>query len=111
MALEQAYGPGAHNRLESIQVQIGHPDATQALLNPSHEINSHFSAPPFQQIALKSPNVHTVLNSNDVLGGPATITGFNSAIPANLPSTSSAAAPEKPSAGAGDSATSLPPPV
>ena len=44
-------------------------------------------------------------------GGPATTTGFNSAIPANLPSASSAAAPEKPSAGAGDSATSLPPPV
>ena len=74
MALEKAYGPGAHNKLESIQVQIGHPDATQALLNPSHEINSHFSAPPFQQIALKSPSVHTVLNSIDVLGGPSTIT-------------------------------------
>jgi len=74
MALEQAYGPGAYNKLESLQVQIGHPDATQALLNPTHEINSHFSAPPFQQIALKSGNVHTVLNSIDVLGGPATIT-------------------------------------
>jgi NitT/TauT family transport system substrate-binding protein len=74
MALEKAYGPGANNRLESIQVQIGHPDATQALLNQSHEINSYFSAPPFQQIALKSSNVHVVLNSIDVLGGPATIT-------------------------------------
>ena len=42
--------------------------------------------------------------------GPATCTGFNSAMPANLPSPSSAAAPEKPIAGAGVSATSLPPP-
>ena len=42
--------------------------------------------------------------------GPATCTGFNSATPANLPSPSSAAAPEKPIAGAGVSATSLPPP-
>src|ERR1700737_4807818 len=44
-------------------------------------------------------------------GGPATTTGFNSAMPANLPSLSSAAAPEKPSAGAGDSARSLPLPT
>src|ERR1700730_2677248 len=41
-------------------------------------------------------------------GGPVTTTGFNSAMPANFPSLSSAAAPEKPMAGAGDSARSLP---
>src|ERR1700730_18526659 len=40
-------------------------------------------------------------------GGPATTSGFNSAMPANLPSPSSAAAPEKPSPGAGDNARSL----
>ena len=43
--------------------------------------------------------------------GPATTSGFNSAMPANLPSASSAAAPEKPSPGAGDSARSLPLPT
>jgi len=74
MALEQAYGAGAHGRLDGNQVQLGHPDALQALLNPRHEVNSHFSIPPFQDIALKSPEVHAVLNSIDVLGGPATIT-------------------------------------
>lgn len=74
MALEQAYGPGQHGKLDSNQVQIGHPDAMQALLNPRHEINSHFSIPPYQDIALKSPGVHTVANSIDILGGPATIT-------------------------------------
>jgi NitT/TauT family transport system substrate-binding protein len=74
MALEQTYGPGAYGKLDNNQVQIGHPDALQALINPRHEINSHFSIPPYQDIALRSPNVHTVLNSLDVLGGPATIT-------------------------------------
>ncbi len=74
MALEQAYGPGQHSKLDSNQVQIGHPDAMQALVNPRHEINSHFSIPPYQDIALKSPGVHTVANSIDILGGPATIT-------------------------------------
>ena len=75
MALEQAYGLGQHGRLDVNQVQLGHPDATQALLNPHHEVNSHFSIPPYMQIALKgSPDIHAVLNSNDVLGGPGTVT-------------------------------------
>lgn len=74
IALEQAYGIGQHGRLDSNQVQLGHPDAMNALLNPQHEINSHFSIPPFQDIALKSPLVHSVLTSTEVLGGPASIT-------------------------------------
>jgi len=73
IALEQAYGMGQHGRLDSNQVQIGHPDAVQALLNPQHEINSHFSIPPYQDIEMKSPLVHSVFVSTDVLGGPATI--------------------------------------
>ena len=74
IALEQAYGLGQHGRLDSNQVQLGHPDALQALLNPQHEVNSHYSIPPFQDIALKSPLVHTVLTSTETLGGPATVT-------------------------------------
>ncbi len=73
MALEQAYGPGQHGRLDSNQVQIGHPEAMAALLNPNHEINTHFAIPPFQDIEAKSPLVHSVLVSTDVLGGAATI--------------------------------------
>src|SRR5881394_3157328 len=73
IALEQAFGPGQHGRLDSNQVQLGHPEALQALLNPQHEVNSHFSIPPFQDIAMKSPLVHTVFVSSEVLGGPVTI--------------------------------------
>ena len=74
MALEKTYGMGAHGRLDVNQVQLGHPDALQAILNPRHEVASHFSIPPFQQIALKSPTIHVVLNSMEALGGPATVT-------------------------------------
>src|SRR3954468_4526281 len=74
IALEQAYGIGQHGRLDSNQVQLGHPDAMQALLSPQHEVNSPFSIPPFQDIEAKSPLVHSVLVSTDVLGGAATIT-------------------------------------
>jgi NitT/TauT family transport system substrate-binding protein len=73
IALEKAWGPGQHGRLDSNQVQLGHPEALAALLNPQHEVNSHFSIPPFQDIAVKSPLVHKVFVSNDVLGGPITI--------------------------------------
>ena len=73
MALEQAFGPGQHGRLDSNQVQIGHPEAMAALLNPTHEINTHFGIPPYQDIEAKSPLVHSVLVSTDVLGGAATI--------------------------------------
>ena len=58
-----------------------------------------------------SAGTSTACAAGVAFAGPATIAGFNSAMPANLPSPSSAAAPEKPSAGAGDSARSLPLPT
>ena len=36
------------------------------------EVTAHFSSPPFQYQQLRNPAIHTVLNSYDVLGGPAT---------------------------------------
>ncbi len=70
MAAEQAFGAGQHGKLDSITIQLGHPDATLALLSPISEVNSHFSLPPYQNIALKDPAVHKVLSSMDVFGGP-----------------------------------------
>jgi NitT/TauT family transport system substrate-binding protein len=48
---------------------MGHPDALAALLSPGHEVTSHFASSPFQEIELKSPGVHVVLESRDALGG------------------------------------------
>lgn len=70
MAAEKEFGEGQHGKLDSITVQLGHPDATLAVLSPVSEINSHFSLPPYQNIALKDASVHRVLNSMDVFGGP-----------------------------------------
>jgi NitT/TauT family transport system substrate-binding protein len=72
LALLQAWGEGGHTKLDSIMVQLGHPEAMQAVLSGQHEVNSHFSAPPYQDEELKSPGVHAVLNSADVMGGPVT---------------------------------------
>jgi NitT/TauT family transport system substrate-binding protein len=72
MAAEQAFGPGQQNRLDAFTVSMSHPDGQMALLSGSSEITGHFSSPPFQYQQLEKPGIHTVLNSYDVLGGPAT---------------------------------------
>jgi NitT/TauT family transport system substrate-binding protein len=70
IALQKAYSDEkANEKLVPNQVQMGHPDALTALLNPSHEVASHFGSSPFQEIALKNPGIHTVLESRDALGG------------------------------------------
>jgi NitT/TauT family transport system substrate-binding protein len=72
MAAEQAFGPGQQNRLDALTVTMAHPDAMQALLSGQSEIDAHFGSPPFQYQQLRNPAIHTVVNSYDVLGGPAT---------------------------------------
>jgi sulfonate transport system substrate-binding protein len=75
IALQKAYGDDkANEKLVPNQVQMGHPDALTALLNPQHEVTSHFAASPFQEIELKNPNVHVVLESRDALGGDGHVT-------------------------------------
>ena len=72
IALQKAWGDDkANEKLLANQVQMGHPDALTAMLNPGHEVASHFASSPFQEIALKNPAIRTVLESNDALGGHA----------------------------------------
>jgi NitT/TauT family transport system substrate-binding protein len=72
MAAEQAFGPGQQNKLDRLTVSMSHPDAQIALLSGSSEITGHFTSPPYQFNELDKPGIHRVLNSYDVLGGPAT---------------------------------------
>jgi NitT/TauT family transport system substrate-binding protein len=72
MAAEKAFGPGNHTRLDALTVSQSHPDGMAAMLSGSSEINSHFTAPPFQYTELEKPGIHTVVNSYDVTGGPHT---------------------------------------
>jgi NitT/TauT family transport system substrate-binding protein len=73
LALDRALGPGSHARLDAIQVQSGHADAVTMLLNPAHEVNSHFSTLPYVDVELASPSIHAVMTSLEVFGGPTTI--------------------------------------
>ncbi|EJN00301.1 ABC transporter substrate-binding protein [Herbaspirillum sp. YR522] len=66
------YGKDDYKRFDAITVSLSHPDATAALISGGSEINAHFSSPPFQYQALENKNVHKVISSYDILGGPAT---------------------------------------
>ena len=72
MAAEKAFGEGQQNRLDALTVSMAHPDAQAALLSNASEVTAHFSSPPFQYQQLQKPGIRTVLNSYEVLGGPAT---------------------------------------
>jgi len=66
------FGKDDFKRFDSISVSLPHPEATTALMAGGSEISAHFSSAPFYYQALEKPNVHKVLSSYDILGGPAT---------------------------------------
>lgn len=72
MACEKAFGAGQQSRLDPLTVTLSHPDAMQALLSGRSEVDAHFGSPPFQYQELRNAGMHRVVNSYDVLGGPAT---------------------------------------
>ena len=71
MAAEKAFGPGQEHKLDHLTVSMSHPDGETALLS-GQEITAHLSSPPFQYQELEHKDMHKVLSSYDVLGGPAT---------------------------------------
>lgn len=66
------YGKDDFKRFDNISVSLAHPDATAALIAGGSEINTHFSSAPFYYQALENKNVHKVIGSYEILGGPAT---------------------------------------
>jgi NitT/TauT family transport system substrate-binding protein len=72
MAAEQVFGPGQWAKLDPRTISMAHPDAMAAMLSGKAEITGHFGSPPFQSQELEDKRVHRLLNSYDVLGGPAT---------------------------------------
>ena len=73
MAAAKQWGLKDFERLDAFTVALAHPTATTAMLSGASEINSHFTAAPFDHIQLKDPKIHAVLDSYDVFGGPATL--------------------------------------
>ncbi|MGO9633302.1 MAG: ABC transporter substrate-binding protein, partial [Steroidobacteraceae bacterium] len=74
MYAKQKYGPEQIYRFDKDTVTMTHPDGVIALLSGSGAIDAHFTSPPFAQRERKDPRIHTVLTTDDVMGGSTTFT-------------------------------------
>ena len=70
MAAEKIWGPSGSNRFDKLTVGIPHGDAAAAMISSNHEINNHFTAPPFQNVEIKA-GVRRVTTAEEILGSPA----------------------------------------
>lgn len=76
MAAAKQWGEKNFEKLDPLTISMTPPDATVALLKGGAQISAAFSVPPFQFMQLEDKEIHTVLNSYDVLGGPHTFTAI-----------------------------------
>ena len=61
-------------RFDKYTVPLPHREGMKALLRGAMGVTAHFTSPPFHQGERKQPDVRTILNSNDVMGGDTTFT-------------------------------------
>lgn len=71
MAAAQALGSEHYRRLNPLMVSMSHPQGEKALLGRPPTISAHFSGPPYQNQELSAQSTHKVLDSYDILQGPA----------------------------------------
>jgi NitT/TauT family transport system substrate-binding protein len=74
MYARQKYGASQVYRFDKDTVTMTHPDGVIALLSGSGAVDAHFTSPPFYQRELKDPRIHTVLTTDEVMGGSTTFT-------------------------------------
>jgi NitT/TauT family transport system substrate-binding protein len=68
MAVAKEFGPENYAKLDPLTVGIPHPEAYAALTSGKTEIDAHFASPPYSNLELKNPRVHTVANSVALFG-------------------------------------------
>jgi NitT/TauT family transport system substrate-binding protein len=68
MAAAKEFGPENYAKLDAFTVGIPHPEAYAALTSGKTEIDAHFASPPYANLELQNPRVHTVVNSVQLFG-------------------------------------------
>jgi NitT/TauT family transport system substrate-binding protein len=68
MAAAKEFGAENYAKLDPLTVGIPHPEAYAALTSGKTEIDAHFASPPYANLELKNPRVHTVVNSVTLFG-------------------------------------------
>jgi NitT/TauT family transport system substrate-binding protein len=74
MYAEKKYGRDQVFRFDPNTVTMAHPDALIGLISGNGAIVGHWASAPFDQRELKDPTIHTIMNSDDVMGGSTTFT-------------------------------------
>jgi NitT/TauT family transport system substrate-binding protein len=74
MFAQRKFGSGDVYHYDKYTVTMTHPDGVVALLSGSGAIDAHFTSPPFAQRELKDPRVHTIMTTDDMMGGSTTFT-------------------------------------
>jgi len=74
MYAKDKYGKDQVFRFDPYTVSMNHGDAAAALMSGSGNITAHFASAPLDQIELKNPNIRTIMNSDDIMGGSTTFT-------------------------------------
>lgn len=59
---------------DPLTVSMAHPDSVIALVSRNGSIAAHYASQPFSQRELEEEGIHTIQNSDDVMGGPTTFT-------------------------------------
>ncbi|MGV7213738.1 ABC transporter substrate-binding protein [Bradyrhizobium sp. UFLA05-112] len=72
MAGVKAMGEAAIKHFDTMMVGLPHPDATAMMLSGSTTINGYFANDPFITVLEKTPKLHVVTTSDEILGHPAT---------------------------------------
>lgn len=67
MASAATWGADQWSRLDRQTVALPHPDAAAQVIGRG-DIRSHFASPPYDAYELRSPQVHKVLSSVEVMG-------------------------------------------
>jgi NitT/TauT family transport system substrate-binding protein len=70
----QKYGKDQAFRFDPFTVSMNHADAAAALLSGGGNIVAHYASSPLAERELKDPNIRTIQNSDDVMGGSTTFT-------------------------------------
>jgi NitT/TauT family transport system substrate-binding protein len=74
MYARHKFGAGDVYHYDRDTVTMTHPDGVITLLSGSGAIDAHFTSPPFAQRELKDPRIHTILTTDDIMGGSTTFT-------------------------------------
>jgi NitT/TauT family transport system substrate-binding protein len=74
MYAQKKYGNAEVFRFDPYTVNMNHADALIALTSGSRSIAAHWASAPFYQRELKDPAIHTIMNSDEIMGGSTTFT-------------------------------------